>query len=374
MNMKTKVLIIGAGPSGAMAAYRLMELGFKDFIIVDREKFPRIKPCAGGISPAAEKFMNKIGIAHLLTELKPSASMKSLRFVGPKGQDSIVESKMKALAIPRRVFDKALLELSLSRGAKFIKEFNVIDLLTDSTGKITGATNGKKNIESDVTIIANGGHNSEMRNKFFPDKRKLRLMQSRIGWWKNFDNPEGRLEMIFDKELLPHYGWVFPEGDGVVNIGICVYQDKLKGKTITETFDNFIEKYYKDKLASSVEIGRTLSFPINVASSVKGVAGNGILLCGEAGRMCNPATAEGISFAMESGYIAAETIVSAYENGNLDADKLYLYEKKCRKAFNKRLMSSYIASKVIDSFLFNLLIKLGSLKSVNKLINAILPD
>ncbi len=372
--MKTKVLIIGAGPSGSIAAFRLMELGFKDFIIVDREKFPRIKPCAGGISPAAEKFMNKIGIAHLLTEIKPSALMKSLRFVGPRGQDSIVESKMKALAIPRRVFDKVLLDLSVSKGAKFIQEFNVSDLLTDSTGKITGATNGKKNIEAEVTIIANGGHNSEMRNKYFPDKRKLRLMQSRIGWWKNFHNPEGRLEMIFDKMLLPHYGWVFPEGDGVVNIGICVYQDKLKGKTITETFDNFIEKYYKEKISSSVEIGKTLSFPINVASSVKSVAGNGFLLCGEAGRMCNPATAEGISFAMESGYLAAEAIISAYKNGNLDTDKLYLYEKMCRKAFNKRLMTSYIASVVIDSFLFNWIIKLGSLKPVNNFINAILPD
>jgi geranylgeranyl reductase family protein len=372
--MKTKVLIIGAGPSGAMAAFRLMELGFKDFIIVDREKFPRIKPCAGGISPATEKFMKKIGIAHLLTEIKPSASMKSLRFVGPKGQDSIVESKMKAMAIPRRVFDKVLLDLSLSKGAKFIQKFNVSDLLTDSNGKVTGATDGKIKIDAEVTIIANGGHNSEMRNKYFPDKRKLRLIQSRIGWWKNFVIPEGRLEMIFDKELLPHYGWVFPEGDGIVNIGICVNQDKLDGKTITEAFDNFIEKYYKDKISTAVEIGKILSYPINVASSVKGVAGNGILLCGEAGRMCNPATAEGISFAMESGYIAAEAVVSAYASGSMDGRKLYLYEKMCRKAFNKRLMSSFIASKVIDSFLFNWLIKLGSLKSVNKLINAILPN
>jgi flavin-dependent dehydrogenase len=180
--------------------------------------------------------------------------------------------------------------------------------------------------------------------------------------------------MIFDKDLLPHYGWVFPEGEGVVNIGICVYQDKLKGKSITETFDNFLEKYYKEKLSKAVLIGKTLSFPINVSSTVKGVAGNGILLCGEAGRLCNPATAEGISFAMESGYLAAEAIISAYENNKLDTNKLYKYEKMCKKAFNKRLMSSYIASKAIDSFLFNWLIKLGSFKSVNKLMNSILPD
>jgi flavin-dependent dehydrogenase len=90
--------------------------------------------------------------------------------------------------------------------------------------------------------------------------------------------------------------------------------------------------------------------------------------------MCNPATAEGISFAMESGYLAAETIVSAYEGGNLNEKTLYLYEKKCKKAFNKRLMSSYIASSMMDTFLFNWLIKLGSFKSVNKLMNALLPD
>jgi geranylgeranyl reductase family protein len=360
--MKTKVLIIGAGPSGSMAAYRLGSNGFRDFLIVDRFDFPRMKPCAGGISPSSHRFLKTMGLDHLLTELKPSARMKRLRFIGPRGQDIVITSSLKAMTINRRIFDAAILEKARALGARFIPRFTVRSLLRDAEGRIIGASDGTTSIEAGATILATGGHNKNFRDRYLTDKRPLRLIHSRIGWWRDFKLEEDTMEMVFDRDYLPHYGWVFPEGDGVVNIGVCLYEDKLRGRNVAHVFDDFIEKYYAKRLETATQIGRSLSYVINTAASVKYVYADRMLCAGEAGRMCNPASAEGISYAMESGVLAADACMRAYERGSggaPDEKSLKYYETMCRHAFNFRLRRAAIFSRLVDSWLLNPMITIS---------------
>jgi geranylgeranyl reductase family protein len=373
INKKATVVIAGAGPSGSMAAIELLKRKINNVVIVDRVKLPRQKPCAGGISPATVKFLKKINMKSLLQECKTAVDMGTLRFVGPDGSDNIFSGGLKAQVINRKDFDTVLLQKAIDMGAEFISDFTLRELIKDDKGTVTGIKDGNKIIHSDVTIVATGGHNKAMRENDFPDKRPLKRMVSRIGWWKNFDLEDGHLEMIFDKELLPHYGWVFPEKDNIVNIGLCIYEDNLNGKTITEIFDNFLDKYYKDRLKNAELIGKILSYPINTDSSVTDVAAPGLLLCGEAGRMCNPATAEGISFALESGYLAAESIAEALKDGEIDQKKLMVYEKKCKKAFNLRLRGSAVFSYLVTTRFFTALISLGSNRLVKKVVDRIIP-
>jgi menaquinone-9 beta-reductase len=363
--MKTKVLIIGAGPAGSMAAYRLASRGFHDFILVDRCNFPRMKPCAGGISPSTHNFLKKIDLEHLLADLKPGAKMKRVRFVGPQGQDIIMSTNLKAMTINRHVFDAALLEKARSLGARFIPGFTVRELMLDGRGWVAGARDGERTIEAEVTILANGGRNREFREKYFADRRPLRLITSRIGWWRNFDLEEETMEMVFDRDLLPHYGWVFPEGDGIVNIGICLYEDRLKGRNVTQVFDAFLEKHYAHRLEGAEQVGKSFSFVINTTGRVKDVYAKGMLYAGEAGRLCNPATAEGISYAMESGSLAADAVMDACEKGiggAPDEKSLERYEAMCRKSFNFRLMRASLFRSLIDSPVFNLMIAMSRAK------------
>jgi geranylgeranyl reductase family protein len=375
--MKTKVLIIGAGPSGGMAAYRLASKGFRDFLIVDRSDFPRMKPCAGGISPASHRFLKTMGLDHLLAGLKPSARMKRLRVIGPRGQDIVVTSNLKAVTINRRIFDAAILDRARSLGATFVPRFTVRSLLRDAEGRIIGASDGSALIEAEVTILATGGHNKNFREEYLTDKRPLRLIYSRIGWWKDFDIQEDTMEMVFDRDYLPHYGWVFPEGDGVVNIGVCLYEDKLKGRNVTRVFDDFIEKYYAKRLEHATQIGRSLSYVINTSSGVRDVYANRMLCAGEAGRMCNPASAEGISYAMESGVLAADACLRAYERGSggkPEEKSLEYYETICRKAFNFRLRRAAVFSRLVDSPLLNPMISISMSKFAQSIVSMIFED
>lgn len=346
-----------------MAACRLAAGGFHDFILADRSDFPRMKPCAGGISPSSHRFLQKMGMENLLAELTPSAPMRRVRFVGPGGQEVIMTTGLKAMTINRRIFDAALLDRARALGARFVPGFTVRDLMLDDRGRIVGARDGDRSIEAEVTILANGGRNREFRERYFADRRPLRLITSRIGWWRNFDLEEATMEMVFDRDLLPHYGWVFPEGDGIVNIGICLYEDRLRGRNVADVFDEFLERHYARRLKGAEPAGKSYSFVINTAGSVKDVYARGMLYAGEAARLCNPATAEGISYAMESGVLAADAVMKAYargSNGMPDERSLAEYEVLCRKAFNFRLRRATLFRNMIDSPLFDLMMAIST--------------
>ena len=55
-SITTEVAIIGAGPSGSIAAYQLASAGL-EVLLLDRAKFPRDKPCGGGVTVRCERIL-----------------------------------------------------------------------------------------------------------------------------------------------------------------------------------------------------------------------------------------------------------------------------------------------------------------------------
>jgi len=120
-----------------------------------------------------------------------------------------------------------------------------------------------------------------------------------------------RLEMFFDAELCPHYGWLFPESDTRVNVGLCVDAQRRSSRNVRDRFGAFLERHLGKRLAGARQVGDWRGHPILGTDWIEHVAPPGVLVVGEAARLVNVATGEGITNAIRSGMAAASAIARA---------------------------------------------------------------
>src|SRR5262245_39784551 len=148
------VIVVGAGPAGSTAARTLARAGVT-VRLVDRSKFPRNKPCGGGISfrvlrrfPYLERELGRI----------PTHTVARLYLEGPGGESAIVESDGPAALMIRRVeFDGLLVELARESGAEFVGGVDIVRAAAHSDHVELEARDGRR-FEASVVIAADGVH------------------------------------------------------------------------------------------------------------------------------------------------------------------------------------------------------------------------
>jgi flavin-dependent dehydrogenase len=153
-----------------------------------------------------------------------------------------------------------------------------------------------------------------------------------MGWWEGVPFSSHHIEMVFDDLVAPYYGWLFPEGPGRVNIGIC-YEDRALTQNARHMFEKFLHKHYRERLMAARQVGSWKGHPISFATSFSPLTSPGRIVVGEAGRMTHPATAEGIYQGMRSGMLAAQALCDILKDRAAPEQALRTYERACRKAF-----------------------------------------
>jgi flavin-dependent dehydrogenase len=164
------------------------------------------------------------------------------------------------------------------------------------------------------------------------EQRPRHLIQAIMGWWEGVSFRPHHVEMIFDRMVSPLYGWLFPEDDKRVNIGIT-YQDDAMAQNARELFQRFLDKHYGERLHGAMQIGAWKGHPIAFSYDIGELVGPGRLVLGEAGLMTHPATAEGIYQGMRSGMLAAEAVADVLQGRASEPDALARYERRCRNTF-----------------------------------------
>ena len=300
--MSFDVAIVGAGPGGAAAAVALAQQGVTNVALLDREGFPRDKTCGSGLSPNALKLVQSLGIGDQVKEL--GYPINAVRIVTPGGKEIRISSDAAAVVLLRRHFDNLLVERAQKLGVTLMTPFRA-DALIEENGRVRGVRSfeGKEVLARHV-LFADGAH-----SMFSQDTRPKRSISTLMGWWENFESAPHTLDMIFDQEVAPLYGWMFPETNERVNIGICVDgQDESgekSGKNLRSTFEGFLERHYGKRLAAARQVGKWKGHPIVYTTWIGNMTRPGALYLGEAARITHNATGEGIAQAMESGVFAA---------------------------------------------------------------------
>jgi geranylgeranyl reductase family protein len=351
--VRADVGIIGAGPAGLATAVHLGQLGVDRVVIVDRMDFPRDKTCGSAVSPKGREVLEALGVSDAVD--RESYTISGMRLVTPRGRDAIMSSRQDVAVIcNRRILDNLLLQRAQQSGARFLSNFEASHLLQRADRVVGFRGADGREVRAEYTVVADGAH-----TRFAPERGPRRLIQAIMGWWEGVPFRSHHLEMIFDDLVAPYYGWLFPEGEDRVNIGIC-YEDKALTRNARQLFQNFLDKHYRDRLVTARQIGSWKGHPISFATNFARLTSAGRMVVGEAGRMTHPATAEGIYQGMRSGMLAAKTLSNILKDGVQQEPAFRNYERACRKAFGISFRSASLWRGFVTSGGLDLLV--GTMK------------
>ena len=335
------VIVVGAGPAGSSTAYHLACAGL-DVLLLEKTSFPREKVCGDGLTPRAVKALTSMGVP--ITENDGWLLNKGLRIVGGGGRIELDWPDLSAFpgygtVRTRADFDQILARHAQKAGVRLLENVTVTGaVVSDKTGRVSGVTaraaagppeegtgrasgrpEGAERVFGAPLVVAADGNSSRLSVSMGLHKRSDRPLGVAVRTYytsrrHDDDYLEAWLDLWDGQDLLPGYGWIFGMGDGTSNVGLG----------LLNTSDAFGHIDYRALLRrwlaampaewGFVEENRTE--PIRGAALPMGFNRTphytrGLVLAGDAGGMVNPFNGEGIAYAMESGEIAARTIVQA---------------------------------------------------------------
>ena len=330
------VIVVGAGPAGSSAAFHLAQAGV-DVLLLEKAAFPRDKVCGDGLTPRAVRQLVAMGID---LDAPGWARNNGLRIVGAGHRLELPWPELASfppygMVRTRMDFDELLARHAEKAGSRLMERTAVTGPVFDeATGRVVGVTarpvdeRGRK-VGDETTyrapvVIAADGVSARIAIALGLERRENRPMGVAVRAYyqtPRHDDPwmESWLE-LWDgtpgsSNLLPGYGWIFGVGDGTANVGLGIlntskafqhvdYKDVLQ-RWLSHTPE---EWGFRD---DANRVGRIGSAALPMGFNRKPHYTRGVLLCGDSGGMVNPFNGEGIDYALESGHVAAETIVQA---------------------------------------------------------------
>jgi geranylgeranyl reductase family protein len=337
--MKYDVVVVGAGPAGSTAAKCLAEKGIKA-LLLDKEDFPRKKPCGGGLPTRVLKKFPYVN------ELVDSISYGSITHSSSfRYEFEIIRDKPLLAMILRDEFDFELIKLAQKSGATFQGGKKVEDVIIQNN-KPKIVLEGGKEIETQMVLGCDGMRSVVAKKAGLCKKHEkicVCIMQEQPMTAKQLDHyfTDKRITHIFNKiQGIAGYGWIFPKKEGI-NIGLGEFRSAIDTSKSKSKLKDVYEKYIttlkenkilpKDFPMHNLEGGTLPVFPLEKTYTDR------VLLCGDAAGFVNPITGEGIYYAMASGEMAASVASEALKAKNTSGHYLSKYEKIWKNDFGKDL-------------------------------------
>ncbi|MBN1121964.1 MAG: geranylgeranyl reductase family protein [Anaerolineae bacterium] len=320
-----EILVIGAGPGGSAAAWALANSGH-DVLLVDAAEFPREKTCGDGLTPMAVRTLDRMG---LLDEVLAAGAgrIDTFRITGPFGisVSTPFENYQKefpyALVLPRIQFDDIVTRNAVGAGVEHLFKVRVEQIAREGdqiTQVEAKGPQGTIMILPKHTIIAVGAKSGLLKKAGFIH-HDVRYIRASRAYFTNNQAKEPLYDFYFDFELIPGYGWVFSDGNGLMNIGVGILPIPLIStkKSTSQLLEQFVQRRQKEGVLGDVELaGPIKGYPLRIDFPAMRVAGANWMIVGEAAGLVNPVTGEGIDLALESGLIAARILHDNIEQGS----------------------------------------------------------
>jgi flavin-dependent dehydrogenase len=303
------VLVSGAGPAGVATAVALVgrepSLAGR-MLVLDKARFPRDKPCGGGLTGHARTALAALGlevrVPHVPCPVGRILYRRQRREVALGRPVDIVR---------RHEFDADLVAQARERGVTVVEGEGLASFTVDgAAGRVRATTTAGGSIAARVLVGADGV-GSRVRRALAGDRRPpLRLFQAEVAAPSGFDADRMVYDFSLMDEGLRGYLWLFPVAGGRVNVGAMHYPSReLSGAAI--------ERLLRAGLARhGVELPEgARGWPAWRYTPRARIGGPHLLCVGDAAGI-DAATGEGISVGLEQGMVAADAIRAALAAGD----------------------------------------------------------
>jgi flavin-dependent dehydrogenase len=355
------VLVVGGGPAGSATALGLARRG-RRVALIDRDRFPRDKPCSEYMSPEAVRQLDALGVLASL-DRAGGAALEGTRVVGPLGSALTgrfaraggTPFRATGLGLARTVLDATLLDAAREAGVIVHEGMAARELSRDANGAIDGVRGHDAHgepfaLRARVVVGADGIGSMVARRAGLQRRGRLR----RVAFVAHVAGVEGLSSMTEMHVGRNGYVGINALGNGVANVAVVVPAEiaaQAKGDA-TGFFWKQIAQFsaVRDRFNShpsrsfaSLRTGFTthdsrlirdvmVTGPFD-AMSRRSVA-DGVLLVGDAADFFDPFTGEGICCALRGGALATDALDEAlHRRGTITADRLRSYRAARRRAF-----------------------------------------
>jgi len=350
------VLIVGGGPSGSSCAYWLAEAGW-DVVLVEKKVFPREKTCGDGLTPRAVRQIADMGIegalagAHRYSGLRAHGFGQVLNLPWPEHPSF----PSYGYVITRHDLDALVNERAAKAGAIVYQGTEALEpILDDAAGRPLGAglpscvgavvkdkaTGERRELRARYVVVADGANSRFGRALGTSRDRSQPMGMALRGYYTSPGHDQPFIESHLDirdgeGNVVPGYGWIFPLGDGRVNVGVGLLSTdrRWKGVNTGTLMEHFVQWAPPEwELSPGTCLGPPTGGKLPMGLSVGPRLGATTLVVGDAAGSINPFNGEGISYGYETGRLAAASLGEALSGDGFAA--LLRYEDRLEDAYS----------------------------------------
>ncbi|MGH3960514.1 menaquinone reductase [Mycobacterium sp.] len=317
MGSKADVVIVGAGPAGSAAAAWAARAG-RDVLVIDAASFPRDKACGDGLTPRAVAELELLGLGDWLDARIRHRGLRMSGFGGEVEVDWPGPSfPSTGSAVARLELDDQIRKVAEDAGARMLLGIKAVGVHPNSAGRVAAVVLADGTEVACRELIVADGARSPLGRKLgrrwhqetvygIAARGYLATPRSDEPWLTShleLRSPNGA--------VLPGYGWIFPLGNGEVNIGVgALSTAKQPADLALRPLMSYYTDLRRDEWGFVGRPRAVSSALLPMGGAVSGVAGPNWMLIGDAAACVNPLNGEGIDYGLETGRLAVDELGS----------------------------------------------------------------
>jgi len=310
------LLVIGGGPAGAAAALRAARAGVR-VMLFEKGPHGRDKVCGDGLTPRAVAALNDLDLsiagAHRIDGLRMIAGKTTRELLWPTTD----RFPNHGAVWPRRRFDTFLIDAAIAAGAEVRFDCEALPVLDGDRVvgvSVVSASGGSETFTAPFTILATGAQGAAAKMlgaKRDPDEPFGLAIRAYATTPRHAERHLEACLSLRDEHgtPVPGYGWMFPAGDGTVNIGVGALSTmqgfkKLNLNTLLDQYAAIVREPWG--LGEYIEKPRAWRLPMSCVRR----HGPGWVAVGDSAGFVNPMNGEGIDYGLESGTLAVDLFLA----------------------------------------------------------------